>query len=85
MDTTALQSQVDSLTSSIATDETTLQNDQAELAKLQAELKVASLVNQLEALTADEITALNSLLTEPENTLGVSLAVAIVPVAAAEE
>lgn len=73
------------MTSSIATDETTLQNDQTELVKLQGELKVASLVNQLEALAADEITALNSLLSEPANTLGVSLVIASPPAAAAAE
>lgn len=81
MDITALQSQVDALSTSVATDKTTLENDQAELAKLQGELKVALFVNQIEALSADEITAVNALLAEQENVLGVSLVIATPPVA----
>lgn len=79
MDITNLESQITSQEALIASDKTTLANDQGILDNLNAELSVANLVNQLEALTADQITEINSLLSEPANILGLTLTIATPP------
>lgn len=81
MDATTLQDQVNTLTTQVATDQQTLENDQTALVKANAELAQVTLINQIEALTPDEIATINSALsTDPANTTGVTLTL---PVAAA--
>jgi uncharacterized coiled-coil protein SlyX len=76
MDITTLQSQITSQEALVATDNTTLANDQSVLDNLNAELNVASQVNALEALTEDQITAFNALLAgDPDNKLNISITV----------
>lgn len=73
MDITVLQAQEAALQNSIVTDETTLANDQEELAKVQAELGVAQLANSLEALTSDQVMAVNEILVADGSTLVLTL------------
>lgn len=81
MDSSTLQAQVDALTAQVSTDQTALANDEAALATASAELAQITLINQLEALTADEVTAISAALsTDPQNINGISLSI---PTAAA--
>lgn len=73
MDTTQIQQQIDALNTQIVTDETTLQNDQAKLAELQQELSQANLINSLEALTPEQVTAINAALAADGSQLTLSI------------
>lgn len=79
MDITAIQTEIDALNAQIVTDEATLSDDQAKLAELQAELAQATLINGLEALTADEVTAINAALAADGSQISVSLPPATEP------
>lgn len=84
MDITTLQSQITDQEALVATDTTTLANDQTVLDNLNAELTVASQVNALEALTEDQIASFNALLAgDPDNKLNISITVGTPSVAAA--
>lgn len=81
MDTTTLQNTVNTLTTQVETDKTTLANDESALATASSELDQVKLINQIEALTTDEVTTINEALkTDPQNTTGITLTL---PVAAA--
>jgi hypothetical protein len=69
MDTSALLTQKADLESQIAT--TT-----AQLATVNTDLAAATFVNQIEALTADQVASTNVLLNEPPNTRGILLTIA---------
>jgi hypothetical protein len=74
MDSTALQNKVDTLTAQVQQEATALQTDQEALTEAQAELANVSFINQLEALTAEQATAINNALaSDPENHTGISL------------
>ncbi|HSY77234.1 MAG TPA: hypothetical protein VK890_10280 [Bacteroidia bacterium] len=76
MDITTLQSQITSQEALVATDTTTLANDQAVLDNLNSELTVASQVNALEALDEAQIASFNALLAgDPDNKLNISIVV----------
>lgn len=76
MDASALQTTVNNLTTQVAADQQTLENDQTALATATAELGQVTLINQLEALTSDEVTAINAALsTDPQNTSGISISI----------
>lgn len=74
MDASALETTITNLQAAIVNDQTQLDKDQADLATAQAELAVVSLVNTLEALTPDQVTAINeSLASDTANTSGITL------------
>ena len=74
MDATQLQQTITNLEAAIVTDQTQLDKDNADLATAQAELAQVSLVNALEALTADQVTAVNeALASDSANTTGITL------------
>jgi len=81
MDASAQQAKVDQLTSQVQSDQaavetaqTTLANDQAALTQAQAELANISFINQLEALTSDQVAAINAALeSDTANTSGIRL------------
>lgn len=76
MDATTQQQKVDQLTQQVQADQTQLSTDQASLAEAQAELNQVNLINQLEALTPDEVTAINAALaSDPANISGITLTV----------
>lgn len=76
MDSSTLQAQVDALSAQVSTDQTALANDEAALATASAELAQITLINQLEALTADEVTAISAALsTDPQNINGISISI----------
>ena len=60
MNTDSIQQQITDLQTKIITDETTLQEEQSQLASLQAQLAQASTVNAIESIT--DLNALNSAL-----------------------
>lgn len=74
MDLTAAQAKVDALKAQETTDETAVANDKAALALAEAELAQATLINQLEALTPDEITAVNAGLAADSSKLSLTVA-----------
>ena len=71
MDTSTLQATITQLTAQVATDQTTLTNDGAALATAQAELAQATLINSIESLTPDEVSAVNSGLKSDGSTLSI--------------
>lgn len=74
MDTTALQNTVDTLKSSVTTDETQLSTDNAALTQAEKDLSVVALVNQLEQLTPDEVATVQGMLAnDTDNTSGISI------------
>lgn len=74
MDATALQDKVDGLTTQVATDEATLSTDRSALEEAKLELSQVVLINQLEALTSDEVTTINEALAgDAQNTSGITL------------
>lgn len=75
MENTAAQVKVDRLQAQVDQDQQTLSNDQAALEEAKKELAFASLVNQLEALSADQIDTLNAALKEDSNALGISISI----------
>lgn len=76
MDSQAQQQKVDQLTAQVSADQNTLSADQTALTQASAELADITLINQLEALTPDQVTTINSALsTDPDNHLGISLTV----------
>jgi len=85
MDTTALQQKIDTLTAQVATDESTLASDQAALATAKDELAQATLINALEALTPEQISAINAALAADNSTVSISLPPAPEPQPAQED
>lgn len=63
MDTTVLQEKIASLTTAVSNDQTVLDSDQAALKQAQDELAEADLINTIETLTDDQVTAANAGLT----------------------
>lgn len=84
MDASSLETQITDLQTAIAADQADLETKQASLASLQSELAQVTFVNQLEALTETDITAINAALLADaaNNPLGLSLALPTPPVAA---
>lgn len=75
MDATAQQAKVDALSGQVSLDEDALANDQKALEQAKAELAQASLINSLEALSPDEVSAINAALaSDADNKTGVSIA-----------
>jgi len=67
MDTTVLQSKIDTLNQEISSDQSALSIAQAELAQ-------ASIINSLEGLDAEAVTAINeALASDVDNKTGISL------------
>ncbi len=60
MDLTQQQAKVDALKTKLSTDEAAVSADTTELTAAEAELAQGALINQLEALTTDEITTINA-------------------------
>lgn len=74
MDTTALQAKIDSLNQTIDTDNQTLQTDEAALKTAQEDWNFATTINTLEALTADQVSEINTALaSDPDNKSGISI------------
>lgn len=93
MDISAQQAKIDQLTAAVAQDQVSittaqsqLDQDQKDLATAQEDIKFGLLVNQIEALSADEVTALASALAADgvANTLGVTVTVANPPSGASQ-
>lgn len=73
MDASTIEATITTLETAITNDQTQLSKDQADLATAQAELAFVSLVNILEALTADQVATVNEGLQEASNTTGITL------------
>jgi hypothetical protein len=74
MDITAQQSKVDDLKAQVATGTESLAANTAALNEAQAELDNAVFINQLEALTPDQLTAVNeALASDADNKSGITL------------
>ena len=74
MDATVLEQTITNLEAAIVTDQAQLDKDNASLSEAQAELAQVSLVNSLEALTPDQVTAVNeALASDSANTSGITL------------
>lgn len=76
MDTSALITQQANVQGQIDTAKSDLATLQSELATVDAQLAEANFVNQIEALSADEVASTNTLLNEPSNTRGILLTIA---------
>ena len=73
MDTTALTAQIDALETQIGAEQTQLDSDQTKLKELQAELSQANLINSIEALNTDEVSAINAALEADGSHISLSL------------
>lgn len=78
MDASTQQAKVDQLTAQVQTDQAALQTDQTALNEAQAELAHVTFINQLEALSPDDIATINAALaSDPDNHSGINLSTAV--------
>lgn len=76
MDTSAIITQIANIQSQLDTANSQVTTLSASLATEQALLAEAEFVNQIEALTADQVATTNALLNEPSNVRGILLTIA---------
>ena len=75
MDTTQAQAAVDAAQTAVNNDTAQLKTDSATLTEAQSALANIAFINQLESLTADQVSAINeALAADPDNKSGITLA-----------
>lgn len=74
MDTTQLKEKIATLTDTVNNDLTTMQADQSLLKQAQDELAEADLINTIEALTDDQVVAVNAGLTVDGSKISLTVA-----------
>jgi hypothetical protein len=79
MDTSAIEAKIADLQTSIQTEQADIESKQSDLSGLQAELAQANTINAIEALTPDQITAINEALAADGSQISLSLPPATEP------